>query len=162
MFFRKKPGPAPDHLTPEQKEIYAELVEKYRLKKKETTRANVIGTTALTSIVTGIGVGLDLMATGGLGTATLMFFGSVFPWCCAESIAQHNMTDACHGTGLDFQAVKIDETRRAVLAQQMARQVAEGPPRIPAMLKLSGSFNDDKGHDASLPQARSKKPKVKP
>lgn len=158
MLRLKKTDPDIERLTPAQREIHDRLQREYKEALSRQRGNNIRGSTLLTSGLTAIVGMADFCFTGGLGTATIVALGGGLS--LSSLVSRHCNDDIKIRQGQDLarKAVEIDARHQ----KEIAKRLEAGAPKVPAMLKLLGCFNDATGAEVkqlSLPDHRVSRPK---
>lgn len=141
MFFKKKPKPE-DALNVEQREVYDRLESDYRTRQKNVLKMMLIGMP-----VGGLGFGpvafaTDMFFTGGIGTLAVctIFAGSaLFPVSGGFLLYTHQRDKQSF---IDEAVAFVEENKR-IEKFKADEALKNGPPKIPAFLKLATTFNQN-------------------
>lgn len=135
MFFRKKADDAPPFLNELEKKIYLQKKREMEMQNRAEMKFALKVTGATSTVAAGIGMGFDVMLTGGLGTATVVFTSGMITMCSSFLFVEKNF-HAKQAANLVYDA----RAEAFNMAAEERRQICQPPPVKPsnaALLKLA-------------------------
>lgn len=135
MFFRKKADDAPPFLNELEKKIYLQKKQEMESRHRDEMKSELKVLGVLSTMASGIGMGLDVMLTGGLGGATVMFTSCGMMSCAGVLVGKK-------GTQEEQADILIYDVRQEAFRREQADRlfISQPPPVKPsnaALLKLA-------------------------